>query len=203
MQTNPDLHIFQVVDTGMQLFQISFEISSRFRRFHRISQICRFCRRQDLLRGFRQFFRLIESVVPVLIHQPFHYRQFVINAGMTHRRRLMADQAGGATPFRLHPLANDGNQIGINIRQIAQRQLRVTLAGQAGRFPRQPLQRTVSSDMHHRISAKLVAQPFIIGKIMMRRRAVRRMINLGRVLAKAARRLNTDKNISQQHSRRQ
>ena len=187
----------------MQFFQISFELRRAIGRRNRLFQVCRICRRQNLPGSLLQFVRLLNPVVPVFIHQPLESRQIVIQAGIAHRRRLVPNQAGGAAPLRLHSFTDDRNQIGINIRQIAQRQFRIAFTGQSGRLARQPFQRTVRADVQHRVRTEPIPQPGVKPQIMMRRRTIRRMVDLGRVFAKAARRLDADHDIAQSHSRHQ
>ena len=187
----------------MQTFQIGFERFVCCGRLHRVIQIGRRRRRQNLRRRRRQLFRLIQTIVPIFIDQPLHHRQLVIKPGLTHRRRLMPDQASGAPTLGLRSLANNRDQIGVNIRQVAQRQLGITFAGQRRRLARQPFQRTMRADVQHHIRAELFPQPFVIGQIMMGRRAIGRMVDLSRILAETARRLDANDHVSQPHSRDQ
>ena len=107
----------------------------------------------------------------------------------------MTDKAGGAPAFGLDAFAYNGYVVRINIGQVAKGHIRITFSGKPGIFSRQPFQRAVGAHMNHRVRLPGITQPFVIGKIMIRRRAGRIVDNLSRVVPKAPGRLHADINI--------
>ena len=68
-------------------------------------------------------------------------------------------------------------------------------------FAGQPFQIAVRTYVHNGISLKYIADPAVISKIIMCRRHDRIMVDFARIITKAARRLETDKDIAVNYSR--
>ena len=108
----------------------------------------------------------------------------------------MTDKAGGTPPFCLNPFPYNCYIIRINVGQVPQRHIRITLPGKPRVFAGQPFQRAVSSHVDDRIRFPDIPQPFIISQIMMRRRTGRIVDDLAQIFAKPSGRLHTDINIA-------
>ena len=105
-------------------------------------------------------------------------------------------QTGSTTSFGLNTLTGNRDKIRIDIRQIAQRNIRITGIIESGIFTRQPFKGSMSTNMHYRISLPDIAQPVIETQIMMRGSAERREINVAWIFTKTTRRLHCNKYIS-------
>ena len=158
---------------------------------------------QHQLLQARQIIRLRAAEVYVFVHELFQLLQLVIHSGLRLRCRQMLNQAGSTAALRLNALACNGDVIGINIRQITQRQIRIAAAVQAGILARQPLQAAMCADMRNGVCLPHIAHPTVESQILMRRCNVRIVVNLFRVLAKATRRLHRYENVTIHRSRHQ
>jgi len=95
-----------------------------------------------------------------------------VEVGVGEDRRHVVDDAAVRPALGLRSLARIVDDIGIDVRQIHDGQIRVTLLRKPERLARQPLQRTVRADMHDGIGPEDVPDPAIMRKIVMRRRYI-------------------------------
>ena len=156
------LHIFQVGDIVMQpayIFSKRLILSVR----HLILEVGLLDLCADQLLQPAQIFRLRRAEMHVFVHDFFQLLQLIINTGIRLRRRQMLYQAGRAATLRLNTLACNNHVIRINVRQIAQGQIRIAGAVQSGVLARQPFQAAMRADMRHSISLPDIAHPAIEG----------------------------------------
>ena len=150
----------------------------------------------DLCHRLAQIGILICLKMHIFLQGLFQLRQLIIYTANTQRCRKIADEAGRTAAFGLYALARINYPIRINIGQITGTDIWIAFITHRHALTRKPFQTAMRTDMHHRICAPDIAQPVIKTYIMMRRRAVWRMINFIRVLAKATRWLHRNKNIA-------
>ena len=136
----------------------------------------------------------------IFLQQVFQICQFFVSTGNTHRRGQIAYQAGSTAALSLNAFTGTGNPIGIDVRNITCADIRIAGITHSIALSRQPLQITMRSHVNHGICAPDITQPMVKAKIMMCRCAIRRMINFSRIITKAARRLNRNKNIAVEHT---
>jgi len=95
-----------------------------------------------------------------------------VEIGIGENRRHVVDDAAVRPPLCLRSLARIVDDVGVDVRQIHDRQIGVTLCRQAERLARQPFERTVRADVHHGVCPEDVPDPAVMGKVVVRRRNI-------------------------------
>src|SRR5439155_23022089 len=113
----------------------------------------------------------------------------------------MIDDDRRGTPLRLGPLAGVVDDVGVDVRQILQHDLRITSDTESRAFAGQPFQIAVLPQVEDRMSPEDVPDPAIKSEIIGWRLQVRAVIDRGRILIKTPRGLNADKDVAQEQTR--
>ena len=145
--------------------------------------------------------RLCCTEVDVLIKCLFQFLDFLESARKLHRRREMTDEACRTAPLCLNPLSDNRDPVGIDVRQIAKRDIRIARIREPRPLARQPLKRAVRPDVNDRICPPDIAQPMIVADVVMCGRGIGRVQEFAGILTESARRLHRDKDISIQRAR--
>ena len=132
----------------------------------------------------------------MFVHQLLQLGDVAVGISGGHRRYQVVDDGGVGAPFRLGAFAGVVDDERVEQRNIVQRHLRVAGLRQTDALARQPFQSAMLADMDHRIRPKHLAQPAVIGDVMVRRRQIRVVIDRDGVGAKAARRLQPHEHIA-------
>ena len=198
VQARTDLHVLDVGHIVVEARRIIVEVIALINLILKMTGTRLFT--DDILHRL-DIVRLRRTEVNVLIESLLELFEFLESSCQLHRRGEMTDEARRTAAFCLNPLPNDRDPVGIDVRQIAQRHIRVTSIGQAGALPRQPLERSVCSDVDHGIRLPDIAQPVIVPDVVMRRCSIGRMQELPRILTKPAWRLHRDEQIPVQRAR--
>ena len=199
MQADFHLHVFDVGQKYVQVADILVKIlRGRFGNVFFQVRLLHLAADQFLKLPHRRVFRILFEMA-VFFQQLFQFGQFLIRSGHAHRRGKVTDQAGGAASFGLDSLSHARDPVGINIGQITQGNFRIAAIRHGDPFARQPFQRTMRSHVNDHIRLPDIPHPGIKADIVVRRRTVRRMINLAGILPEPPRRLNGNENIAIQH----
>ena len=102
-----------------------------------------------------------------------------------------------AAALGLGTLAGIVDDEGIKVWQRPQGPLRKTAGGQPQSLARQPFQVAVLAHMHHRMGAKLLAQPEVLGQVGVGGRQVGAVIAEGRIPVVAAVRLDQHAHVAE------
>src|SRR5581483_619437 len=148
----------------------------------------------------RPLFRVQCTHLIVLIHKLFEFEQVAIRFGSRHGWNEVIHNHGMSPAFGLCSLAGIVDDIGIEIGQRPERELGVTFGAQRDTFPRQPLQVAMFPDMHDRVGTKDITDPLVIAEIEMGRWQVWAVIDRGRILAVAPRRLDADVDVAEEQA---
>ena len=89
---------------------------------------------------------------------------------------------------------------GIKVGQVAEHDLGVALRRQRRRLAGEPFEVAVLTHVEDGVRAELVAEPAVIGEVVVRRRQVGAVIDRHRVGAEAARRLDADEDVAEDHA---
>ena len=137
VQARTDLHVLDVGHIVVEARRIIVEVIALINLILKMTGTRLFT--DDILHSL-DIVRLRRTEVDVLIESLLELFEFLESSCQLHRRGEMTDEARRTAAFCLNPLPNDCDPVGIDVRQIAQRHIRVTSIGQAGALPRQPLE---------------------------------------------------------------
>jgi hypothetical protein len=132
----------------------------------------------------------------VIAHQSLDLGQVVIQVGIGEGRGEMIDDAAIGAALGLGALTGIIDDVWVDVGQLHDRQIRITLVGKTKRLAGQPFQRAVFAHMHHCVGLEDVADPAVLGQIMMRRRQVEIVQHLVDLLQIPTRGLDAQKNIA-------
>ena len=198
MQTRTDLHILDVGHVVVEARRIIVEIITLINLILKMTGSRLFT---DNIPHSLDVVRLCCAKVDVLIECLFQFLDLLESTRKLHRRREMTDEACRTAPLCLNPLSDNRDPVGIDVRQIAKRDIRIARIREPRPLARQPLKRAVRPDVNDRICAPDIAQPMIVADVVMCGRGIGRVQELAGILTESARRLHRDKDISIQRAR--
>ncbi len=108
----------------------------------------------------------------------------------------MVDDDRARPPFGLRAFAWVVYNKRVNVGRRAKDRFGETGFGQGQRFARKPFQIAVFAHVHDRMSTHVVSEPEVESEVIVRWHKVGRMIRLRRIDVVAARRLDTDDDVS-------
>ena len=126
VQARADLHVLDVCHIVVETRRIIVEVIALINLILKMAGGRLFT--DDILRSLN-IVRLRRTEVDVLIESLLELFEFLESSCQLHRRGEMADEARRTAAFRLNPLPNDRDPVGIDVRQIAQRHIRVAGIG--------------------------------------------------------------------------
>ena len=179
MQSHVDFAVFQLFDIVMKRSDIVrkwlfFMIGNLFIQF---GFHCQFANR--LLHGRNVAPISLES--SILIDRFLKLGDFIIGTCIGDRCRHVTHKAGRSTPFGDHAFASDRHMVGVDIRDVPERNVRIAFFIKSDTFPRKPLKISMRPHMNDSIRFPHVTQPVVESEILMRRRDLRVMIRLRRI----------------------
>ena len=192
MQTRTDLHILDVGHVVVEARRIIVEIITLINLILKMTGSRLFT---DNIPHSLDVVRLCCAKVDVLIECLFQFLDLLESTRKLHRRREMTDEACRTAPLCLNPLSDNRDPVGIDVRQIAKRDIRIARIREPRPLARQPLKRAVRPDVNDRICAPDIAQPMIVADVVMCGRGIGRVQELAGILTESARRLHRDEQI--------
>ena len=137
----------------------------------------------------------------MLVHQLFDPGDVAVAVGRGHRRNQVVDDGGVGAPLGLGTLTRIIDYEWIEEGNVVQRHLGIASFGQTDALTGQPLQGAVLADMNHGVGLEDVADPTIIGDVMMGRSQVRAVVDGDGIFAEATGRLQADKDVAKVDAR--
>ena len=198
MQTRTDLHILDVSHVVVKSVGIVIEIFAFVNLPLEMTGSRLFT---DNIPHSLDVVRLRCAEVDVLIECLFQFLDLLESARKLHRRREMTNQACRTAPLCLNPLSDNRDPVGIDVRQIAKRDIRIARIREPRPLTRQPLKRAVRPDVNDRVCPPDIAQPMIVADVVMCGGGIGRVQEFAGILAESARRLYRDEDISIQRTR--
>ena len=138
----------------------------------------------------------------VVVHHLAQGGQFRQQPALDEGRHHVIDHGRHAAPARDQALPHDVDVVDVEIGQVPQQSVRSVGGAQSHRLAVEPLQRAVRADVNDGVGAKAaavlrLAQPEVGGRVLVVRRQVVGVVELGQILAPTPRRLRQQGDVAE------
>ena len=195
VEADMDLAVLQFFYVSVEFGQVVFK-GFCFIVGNRFVQLCFVSQFQNLFLQLRGLFRIFFLKMAVLVCHFFQLRQLVESARFRHGGGQVTDEAGTAPAFGDDAFAGDGHQVGVNVGQAAQGDVRIAGTVQPRGLAGQPFQVAMGAQVDHRVRLEHFPQPVIKCKILVGGRDGRIVVGPGGVHAVLAGGLHRHKHVA-------